>query len=67
MAINQNHRAILKKKIKELKVELEREKKQREKEQKAAKKEAKPKDKLEKIGFMKKGKSYTVNSLQWSR
>ena len=64
MGVSQTHRALIKKKVKEMKVEMEKVKKQKEKEQKAAKKEGRPKDKLEKIGFMKKGKSYTVNTPQ---
>lgn len=60
MGVSQNHRALIKKKIKELKAEMEREqkaRKQREKEQKAGKKEGK----FEKMGFMKKKGVYNIN------
>ena len=60
MGVSQNHRAIIKKKVKEMKAETERElkaRKQREKEQKGIKKEGK----LEKMGFMKKRGVYNVN------
>ncbi|KAJ7389046.1 Neurabin-1 isoform X1 [Desmophyllum pertusum] len=60
MGVSQNHRAIIKKKVKELKTEMEREqkaRKQREKEQKAGKKEGK----FEKMGFMKKKGVYNLN------
>lgn len=67
MGINQNARAVLKKRIKELKAQTEKEgkaRKQREKDQKSSKKDNTPttlQDKFEKLGFIKKGK-YTVNS-----
>ena len=60
MGVSQNHRALIKKKVKEMKAETERElkaKKQREKEQKANKKEGK----FEKMGFMKKRGVYNIN------
>lgn len=58
MGVSQNHRAVIKKKIKEMKAETERElkaRKQREKEQKGNK------GKLEKMGFMKKKGVYNIN------
>lgn len=60
MGVSQNHRAVIKKRIKELKAEMEREqkaRKQREKEQRTGKKEGK----LEKMGFMKKKGVYNIN------
>lgn len=64
MGVEQNARSRLKKKIKELKAQTEREGKiKRPKEQKPSRKETSPtpfQDKFEKLGFMKKGK-YTVN------
>ena len=60
MGVSQNHRAIIKKKVKEMKAETERElkaRKQREKEQKGNKKEGK----FEKMGFMKKRGVYNIN------
>lgn len=60
MGVSQNHRALIKKKVKEMKAETERElkaRKQREKEQKANKKEGK----FEKMGFMKKRGVYNIN------
>ena len=56
--MSQNHRAVIKKRVKEMKAETERElkaRKQREKEQKGNK------GKLEKIGFMKKRGVYNIN------
>jgi len=61
MGVSQNHRAIIKKKVKELKAEMEREqkaRKQREKEQRTGKKEGK----FEKMGFMKKKGVYNINN-----
>jgi len=61
MGVSQNHRAIIKKKVKEMKAEMEREqkaRKQREKEQKTGKKEGK----FEKMGFMKKKGVYNINN-----
>lgn len=60
MGVSQNHRAIIKKKIKEMKAENDREqkaRKQREKEQRSGKKEGK----FEKMGFMKKKGVYNIN------
>lgn len=60
MGVNPNHRALIKKKVKEMKAETERElkaRKQREKEQKGNKKEGK----FEKMGFMKKKGYYNVS------
>lgn len=60
MGVSQNHRSIIKKKLKEMKAETERElkaRKQREKEQKGNKKEGK----FEKMGFMKKRGVYNIN------
>jgi len=61
MGVSQNHRAIIKKKVKEMKAEMEREqkaRKQREKEQRTGKKEGK----FEKMGFMKKKGVYNINN-----
>ncbi|KAK3741080.1 hypothetical protein QZH41_009876 [Actinostola sp. cb2023] len=64
MGITQNARGLLKKRIKELKVQTEREGKvKKQKDQKPGKKESSPtpfQDTFEKLGFIKKGK-YTVN------
>lgn len=60
MGVAPNHRALIKKKVKEMKAETERElkaRKQREKEQKGNKKEGK----FEKMGFMKKKGIYNIN------
>ena len=61
LGVSQNHRVIIKKKVKEMKAEMEREqkaRKQREKEQKTGKKEGK----FEKMGFMKKKGVYNINN-----
>ena len=61
LGVSQNHRVIMKKKVKEMKAEMEREqkaRKQREKEQKTGKKEGK----FEKMGFMKKKGVYNINN-----
>lgn len=60
MGVAPNHRAFIKKKVKEMKAETDRElkaRKQRDKEQKGNKKEGK----LEKMGFMKKKGIYNIN------
>ena len=60
MAVSPSHRNVIKKKVKELKADMEKEqkaRKQREKEQKTGKKDGK----FEKIGFMKKKGVYNVN------
>lgn len=60
MGVAPNHRALIKKKVKEMKAETERElkaRKQRDKEQKGNKKEGK----FEKMGFMKKKGLYNIN------
>ena len=57
MGVSQNHRAVIKKKVKEMKAETERELKARKQREKGNKKEGK----LEKMGFMKKRGVYNVN------